>query len=200
MFDAYSKLPPPVVPTSLQVMKFAGAYVNIETEDNQEKRWFDWRKFKAAVDGYNGDDLTFDKYKSTTIASSQSTVDSMVNRIVQFLKDALSVVLSATDITALKATLEATFTNLKQKSSNGFLDFSKSSHGHNSSWEYRIQFAFPNPDLPEYFYSLVTTIKLEADVTSESEWWGLSSSSSKNFSASINAIELVVRKGFRNPN
>lgn len=177
-------------------MKYAGAYVKLE----QDKRWFDWNSFKTSVDNYKGDDLTFDKFKNTTIASSESTVSTMVEKIVKFLVEALSVVLDDSAIKSLSATIETTFTNLKEKSSNGFLDFSKSKDGHNSSWEYRIQFAFPNQDLPDYFYSLVTTIKLEADVSSESEWWGLVGSSSKSFSATIDGMELVVMKGFKNPN
>jgi len=178
-------------------MKFAGSYVKLEKDD---KRWFDWTAFKAAVDGYTGDDLTFDKFKTTTIAQSESTVKTMVDKIVKFLVTALSVIMDDAAIRSLTSTIEATYTNLKEKSSNGFLDFNKSSDGHNSSWEYRIQFAFPNPDLPEFFYSLVTTIKLQADVTEEKAWWGLVGSSSKNFSATIDAMELVVMKGFKNPN
>ena len=61
-------------------------------------------------------------------------------------------------------------------------------------------FSVPNPDLPDWFYTLVTTIKLEADIQNESSWWGLVSSSSQNFSADISAMELIVQKGFRNPN
>ncbi|KAF3018975.1 hypothetical protein E8E14_012345 [Neopestalotiopsis sp. 37M] len=160
-FDAFSKLPVPLVPTSFQVMKFAGAHLKLEADKatKQEKRWFDWNSFKTSIDDYGGDDLTFDKYKTTTIANSERTVSTMVEKIVKFLVEALSVVMDESAIKALTSTIEATFTNLKEKSSNGFLDFCKSNDGHNSSWEYRIQFAFPNPDLSDYFYSLVTTIK-----------------------------------------
>jgi hypothetical protein len=183
-------------------MKFAGAYVKLEIDKdtNEDKRWFDWNSFKSSVDSYNGDDLTFDKYKSTSIARSESTVKTMVDKIVNFLVEALSVAMDDGAIKALTSTIEATFTNLKEKSSNGFLDFNKSNDGSNSSWEYRIQFAFLNPDLEDYFYSLVTTIKLEANVSDESAWWSLVSSSSKSFSATIDAMKLVVKKGFKNPN
>lgn len=183
-------------------MKFAGTYLKFETDPDtkQDTRWFDWSSFTASINNYTGDDLTFDKYKNTVIASKESTVSTMVEKIVKFLLDALSLVLDETYIKALTSTIEATFTNLKEKSSNGFLDFKKSKNGQNSSWEYRVQFAFPNPDLSDFFYSLVTTIKLEANVSDESEWWGLVGSSSKNFSATIDAMQLVVRKGFKKPN
>ena len=195
-FDAFSKLPADLVPTSFQVMKFAGKYLKVEGDG---KRWFDWAGFNSAVGNYQGDDLTLDKFKNTTIAQSNNTVDTIVNKIVDFLIKALSIALNPTSIAAIAATIEATYTNLKEESSEGFLDFNKSSDGHNSSWEYRIQFAFPDENLPEYFYSLVTTILLVADIKEESGWWGLTSSTSKNFSATIDAMELVVKKGFTNP-
>ncbi|KAL1731382.1 delta-endotoxin CytB [Schizophyllum commune] len=191
-FQPFSKLPSPLVPTSIQVMKFSGNFVKV----SNDKKAFDWGGFKNAVNGYKGDDLTFDKFKENTIARSDATVKVMVDKIVKFLLEALSVVIDAGE---LAATIEATFTNLKSAKSNGWADFSKSSASSNSSWEYRILFAVPNAELEDFFYSLVTTIKLEADITEESSWWGLVSSSSKNFSATIDAMELVVQKGFRNP-
>ena len=191
-FQPFSKLPSPLVPTSLQVMKFSGNFVKV----SNDKKAFDWGGFKNAVNAYKGDDLTFDKFKENTIARSDATVKVMVDKIVKFLLEALSVVIDAGE---LAATIEATFTNLKSAKSNGWADFSKSSASSNSSWEYRILFAVPNAELEDFFYSLVTTIKLEADITEESSWWGLVSSSSKNFSATIDAMELVVQKGFRNP-
>ncbi|KAF6817203.1 hypothetical protein CPLU01_13650 [Colletotrichum plurivorum] len=147
--DAFSKLPHALVPASIEVAKYARAYVNS-------------RPTKTSSKAHAGDDLVFNKFKSTTIAPSESTVQIMAERIVKFLFDVLSVSMQEGDIRALISTIEATFINLKEKSSNGFLDFNNSNDGHNSSWEYRIQPAFPIPDKPEYFYSLVTTIKLGA--------------------------------------
>ena len=184
-----------MVPTSIQVTKFSGTYVKLSSDN--EVASFDWAAFKGAIDAYKGDDLSFDKFKVTTIARSEATVSIMVDKIAQFLLDALSVII---DKTELAATIEETFTNLKSASSNGWADFSKSSTSENSSWEYRVLFSVPNPDLPDWFYTLVTTIKLEADIQNESSWWGLVSSSSQNFSADISAMELIVQKGFRNPN
>jgi hypothetical protein len=123
----------------------------------------------------------------------------MAEKMVKFLVEALGVVMDESAVKALTSTIEATFTDLKEKSLNGSLYFSKSSDGHNLSCEYRIRFAFPNPDLPDYFHSLVTTMKLEADMSSESDWWGLVGSSSKSFSSTIDAMKLVVVRGFKCP-
>ncbi|KAM3457072.1 hypothetical protein MY5147_008952 [Beauveria neobassiana] len=195
-FDNFSKLPSGLVHTSLEVTKYAGDYLKLE----KDKSWYDWKSFKQSLDQYKGDDLTFDKYKEVTIDQHERTVQIMVDQIVKYLVDVLSIALGAAEIKALTATIQATFTTLKEKSSHGWLNFNKSSNGTNSSWEYRIQFAFPNPDIPDYFYALITTIKLEADITDESEWWGLVASSSKNFSAEIKAMELIVKEGFKDPN
>ena len=195
-FDVFFKIPGNLLPTSFQVTKFAGTCVKLD----DDTRWFDWASFKSAIDNYNGHYLILNKFKNTTITVGKSTVETMVDKIVKFLVETLSVIVDPASIESLTSAIEATFTNLEEKSSKDFLDFTESSDGHTSSWEYRIQLAFSSPDLPEYFYSLVTTIKLEADIVEKSGWWDLTGSTSKNFSATINTMELLVMMGFRNPN
>nr|QJI08305.1 delta-endotoxin [Beauveria bassiana] len=195
-FDNFSKLPTWLLHTSSQVMAYAGDYLKLDLKD----KWYDWKSFKQSLDQYKGEDLTFDKYKEVTIDRQDRTVQTMVDQIVNYLVDVLSITLGRHEIKALNATIQATFTTLKEKSSHGWLNFSSTTDHHNSSWEYRIQFAFPNPDIPDYFYALITTIKLEADITDESEWWGLGFFTKKSFSAEIHSIELVVKEGFKDPN
>jgi len=194
-FDVFSKLPAHLVTTNLQVMKFARKYIKLEGDD---KRWFDWPSFRSAVDGYNGDDLKLDNIKTTTIAQSESTVKTMVDKIVEYLVGVLMVVVDGSAIQSLTAAIEATFANLKKNSSSGFLDFDTSSNGQNSSWEYRTFIVLPDPKFLDTFYSSVTTIRLVANVTTKVEWWGLVKHTS-NFSAIINAMQLVVKEGFTNP-
>ncbi|KAK7028207.1 hypothetical protein VNI00_014897 [Paramarasmius palmivorus] len=124
----------------------------------------------------------------------------MVNKIVDFLSAVLSIPLSAVDIAALAKVIMTTFTDLKTAKDNGWADYSSLAPTMNrSSWQYRVQFAFPNPDLPECFYSLVTTIMLEADIEGEFSWWGLTGSTRRNFSAEIDVMQLIVMEGFRDP-
>jgi len=190
------KLPEDLIPTSIQVLKFCDIYV--KTREDPAQKYFDWAGFLKAVNGYNGDELALEKYKTTVINQSEATVATMVEKIVTYLKDTLGISMSESEIAMLKANIERTFTNLKMVKEYGWADFSKSAHG-SSSWEYRMLVVFPNPDLQNYFYSAVTTIKLEADIQEESVWWGLASSTSRNFSAHIDTAELVVKKGFRAP-
>ncbi|KAJ3878657.1 delta-endotoxin CytB [Lentinula edodes] len=193
-FNQFSKLPANLVTTAIQVLQFSAHFVDLK-----EPKTFHWDQFLDGINSYKGDDLTFDKYQNNTINQQSATVSIMVDKIVDFLRVVLSVALSEEDISALSKNIETTFTNLKEAKDNGWADFSTSSSSSNSSWEYRVLFAFPNPDLPDFFYSLVTTIKLEADIQEESSWWGLESSTRKNFAATIDAMELVVLKGFKDP-
>lgn len=103
------------------------------------------------------------------------------------------------DPVELVATIVVTFLNLKGVSEKGWANFSSSSSSHSSSYTYRVLFTFPNPHLPSDFYSLVSTIELVADIKEESGWWGLKGSTSKNFSAEIDALELVCTEGFKAP-
>jgi hypothetical protein len=175
-------------------VKFSGAHVKLDNGEN--KRQFNWAEFKDSIDSYTGDDLFIDEFKSTTISLKGSTVAIMAEKIAQFLAHVTN---GSIDQTELTAVIEDTYTNLKAKSSDGFLHFSQSGNGQNSSWEYRFQFAFPNENIPNSFYSVVTTIKLEANLSNESDWWALDRSSAKDFSATIDAMELMVEHGFRSP-
>lgn len=190
VFQEYSKLPAHLVPVSFRVANYAGLFVNVIEAS------FDWSGFKAGVDSFKGEGLTFMSFKNTSIVVNQATVEVMVNRIAEFLLEALSIVV---DVKELAATIKATFTDLKTANEKGWASFSKSSSAENTSWEYRIMFAFTNPDLADYFSSLVTTIRLEANIKEEEGWWGLTSSSSKNFSAIIDAMELVANSTFKGP-
>jgi len=190
------KLPEYLITTSIQVLKLCDRYVGLQK--TQKGGFFDWEGFKIAVDGYKGDDLAFDKYNNNTINQSKATVTTMVDKITALVDLTISVSLSESEIAMLKADIKRTFMNLKMTSEYGWADFSKSTSGH-SSWEYRVLYMFPNPDLPNFLYGEVTTIKLEADIEEQSTWWGLEGSSSNNFAAKVDVMELVVMKGFKDP-
>ncbi|KAF8648165.1 hypothetical protein AX16_006376 [Volvariella volvacea WC 439] len=194
-FQPVDTLPEELIPTSFQVLKFSGKYLTIGGGDSGPS--FDWPGFKSAVDNYRGDDLTLDKYDQSRINQKEQSVGAMVDKVSQFLHDAFS---ASIDTTQLSAVILNTFTHLREESSSGFLQFSSDTTKHNSSWEYRVLFAVPfSSGVPNYFYSLVTTIKITADIREQTGWWGLSSSTTKNFGVVIDAMQLVVVKGFRSP-
>jgi hypothetical protein len=179
-----------------QVLRFSGRYVKA---DQDKGLIFSWNDFLQALNSLTGDSLTFDEAQTQLINQQEATVDVMVQKIVDFLKKVLNVVI---DVSALTARIESTFTNLKTEATNGFLQFQTSKNSKNSSWEYRVLFAVdPHPENPDAnrFYSLVTTIEIGADITEETGWWGLTANTKKNFYANITGIELVVRDDFKAP-
>ncbi|KAF8657983.1 hypothetical protein AX16_002143 [Volvariella volvacea WC 439] len=193
VFQPVDTIPEDLIPTSIQVMKMSGKYLKLE----HDKAFFDWPGFKNAIDHYSGEDLSFDKYDESTINQQSQEAKLMVDKIAKFLHDAFA---ASIDMSKLAAIIMNTLTNLEEQSSSGFLQFSTDTVKRNSSWEYRVLFSIPfGEHAPSYFYSLVTTIMITADIEERTGWWGLTSSTKKNFGAEINALELVVKKGFKAP-
>lgn len=187
-------LPGELVPASLQVMKFSSQHLTVDGANS----FVDWSGFSKAIKEYKGSDLALDRYEHTSINQQEQTVDTMVQSIVSYFADAFS---ASYEEKVLKAIITATFCNLKQKKSEGdFLSFGKTGGSNNQAFQYRLVFAVPMENSPSYFYALVTTIKVTADITEESSWWGLSSSTTKNFGVDIDAMELVVQKGYEYKN
>ncbi|KAK7047260.1 hypothetical protein VNI00_006491 [Paramarasmius palmivorus] len=192
-FHEVFKLPEDLVHSARQVTSFATRFV-----DTNQPKSFQWQKFLDGINSYKGDELAMDKFQSNTINQQNATVSTMVDKIVDYLRAVFGVTLSDDVIGELSANIEKTFTDLKTSQTHGWANSSKSSSSRNS-WQYRLHFAFPNPDLPNYFYSVLATINVEADIEEESSWWGLRSHTQKNFSAAIDAMELIVQKGFEDP-
>jgi hypothetical protein len=76
--------------------------------------------------------FTFEEPKKNDIVRHEASVRDMAEKIVKYLKDGFNVIQSDSDIAALTANIEATFTNLKIVKEAGPLGFSASSEGHNS--------------------------------------------------------------------
>ncbi|KAM5534739.1 hypothetical protein V8D89_011603 [Ganoderma adspersum] len=190
-FDEFSKLPPPLFPAAAKIMKLSNAYVVFN--DAQKVTGFNWGGFKDAIVAHPGTDLAFDKLQSTSITNQTASVDDMSSKIAQFLVDTFALRSNNTD--GLKAQINSAFNNLDKKEKSGWFSSYKN-EGHGSSWEYRIVFALPNPDHADWFYSVVSTIKLTADILETQGWFGLTSESRHNFTADITAMELVVNKSY----
>ena len=204
-FQPFDKLPGEFKPAAIQVDKFSGRSVVVK-KDWKGNQYFtlNWEDLTTRVNNYQGDDLAFDKLENHSISNQKQEVQVMVDKIVEFLKTALSVVLADTEIKALAANILAAFTDLKQTESHDWASWSSEEHQSNSSWQYRLLYSVPMKDShdkidPDYFYTLVTTTTLTADISTKSEWWGLEKTTTKNFSADISAMELVVKRGFKNP-
>jgi len=195
LFQPINALPNELKPTSIQVLLFTSQYVDVE-EDGKGR--FNWPKFKEAINNYRGSDFAINGFNQSAIHQQTQEAQVMVEKVAKFLIDAFS---ASMDMTRLAAQILNTFTHLKERSDSSFLQFSSNKEKRNSSYEYRILFTVPftGDDDSTYFYSLVTTITITADIMEESGWWGLTSSMSKNFGVQITAMEFVVKKGFTAP-
>ena len=153
-----------------------------------------------AVQSYTSahSDLKQEKFDGTSIHQGSASVSTMVDKISRYVSDTFQVS-DAFDLKELTATVETTFTNLKTSTESGFADFSNSSTSSNSSYEYRVAFSFPHKSDSSKFHCLVATIILQANIKHESSWWGLVSSTTKDFSATITGMQLEVTKGFISP-
>jgi len=191
-------------PTAIQVGKFSNLSVVVKKDRNDQYFTLNWEDLANRINNYEGDDLTFNKLKNSTIPTQSQTVEVMVGKIVDFLKDALSIILSVAELAALRANILTAFTDLKKTESHGWASWREEVDPPGSSWEYRLLYSVPmsggdnKPD-PNYIYTLVATITLTADISTKSEWWELSETTTQTFSASVNAIELIVEKVFINP-
>ncbi|KAK7680365.1 hypothetical protein QCA50_016605 [Cerrena zonata] len=192
--SSFVNLPPWLVPTAIQVMKFSGRFVTISGAYST----FSWIGFTISMWLYKSPYLNLDNTFSNAVTQSSCQVWQMAYKVADLLYQALPT--GSVDVSALAATIEATFCNLKTVKSSGFLSFNKSTHESNSSWEYRIQSALPpRSDDPNLFWSVISTVTLEADIKEESSWWGLEHHTTKRFSAYVTSARLAVRKGFIAP-
>ncbi|CAE6421363.1 unnamed protein product [Rhizoctonia solani] len=187
VFDEYGSLPGHLVNPAKQVMKFSGYFLNVST--NQ----FDWVAYKNAIDNRPDYNLIIEAYESQSIAQTNDTVSTMVDRIGQVIYRAAG---SETgfDKDAMTERVKYAFTTLQIQEDSGFAYWERS--GSNSAFTYRILFATPNKYVDTDFYSLVTTVKLTADIYEKSTWFGLSYTSRHNFSAQIDTIRLACSKDF----
>uniref|UniRef100_A0A0W0EWI9 Delta-endotoxin CytB n=1 Tax=Moniliophthora roreri TaxID=221103 RepID=A0A0W0EWI9_MONRR len=218
VFDALSKVNADLYPTEVQLSKFAGHYLRV----NQDPKWFDWDGFLQAVMDYKGNDLVLiypddstnlvrreggqlikgssDKpsHNSGAVLSRDvpRPVSDIVDYIVYFITQVVGV---SIDPNAIYGIVDNAFTNLKWASESGFADFSSSSEGTNTSWEYRITFSSPHPNKSDTFLSFVSTIYLEADIRTESDWWGLVNSTVAHYHCDILGLKFEVTKGFKDP-
>jgi hypothetical protein len=146
----------------------------------------------TAVKGSADSHITLeDSRLGHAIIGSQSTVHDMVEMIVMFLSNNMTVPSQHLDMISKK--IEEALTDLKTTHSRGAAEPKKSDSTH-SSWEYRPLLTFPHPHRRGDLRFVVTTIHITADINEESEWWNLAPSTSKKFVVVISAMTLAVQK------
>jgi hypothetical protein len=182
------------VSRTASVSSFTGRFLKVENGQS----YFDWASYKSSIDKHGGCELFFDFYKHTVISENEDTVSLMAERVVRFLCDALKVTM---DSQLLLSTIEEALKNLRGATPQGNASVSpmSSTKTHLApTWEYHIGFTLPVEVDPEYLYSMVSTIKIEADITNDKSWWG-TVRTRKDYTATIDAMRIVVHKDFKLP-
>lgn len=193
VFQSANLLPAHFKPASREVSKLSSQFVLIEND----KREFHWRLFSNTINQYQASELTQSKFKSAKIKRGDATVEVMSSRVIDFFTSVLSVRVDDEMEKNIYGTIRETFSDLQGQRTKNFASFSNSSVGNNVSWEYRLLYAVAMSDCDDYFYAIVMTVRVEANVEDRESWWGLVHSSSKDFSATIDTMELEVAKNFK---
>ncbi|KAF9258012.1 delta-endotoxin CytB [Marasmius fiardii PR-910] len=174
----FPKLPISLLETAMQV----GSFMN-QFDGPVDPWYFEWVEFKEAVNSYRGDDLKYDGFSNGRFNQDGGTIKAMVAKIADFIRVALAFHLPGEDFYDLVESIEE-FTNSKVAQENNWADFKNT--GTHPHLVYRgASFEFSNPDWPDYFYSLVMTVRLSEPVG--------------DISAEVDAMRLLVKKGFKAP-
>ena len=166
-FDLIVDLPESLLPTFTNVAAFADAHVKKQSVGTQVANpskpatgQFIWSDFRTAITTWPGTDIAFDRLQSTTIRAAEGeTAADLATNVTAFIADSFSAVARE----QLSERVELAFADPSEDESKGVLTSIKSHDAAKGSdktgWEYRLICAYPNADLPGYFYALVTTVK-----------------------------------------
>ncbi|KZT27164.1 delta-endotoxin CytB [Neolentinus lepideus HHB14362 ss-1] len=227
-FDSVTTLPEDLVPTGFQVMKFSGHYVRLTEPKSFDwdgfkyavEQYPDWDLVGVPIDfdkkSISNEELeanpraggafevpTYSNIgytdKEGAIVMPKGVEEQALENVLNWMVATLQGIHMEINVNELRATVTNVFTNLEWAHSSGFADFSSTSVGTNSSWEYRTVFGYPRNGDPSRFFSVVCTILLQADIEKESSWWGITTTTTARFHAEIKPGKLLVTKGFRSP-
>ncbi|PIL27509.1 transporter [Ganoderma sinense ZZ0214-1] len=218
-FDLIVDLPESLLPTFHRVATFAAAHIaadktpqvtatraataseQVTTTDNAAAKkpaavHFIWTDFRNSITTRPGTDIAFDRVQSTTIHAEENTPAVLTAKVTEFVGDSFS----AIPREKLAEHIGRAFADPFKDASKGVLT-TMASHDQakgldKTGWEYRLICAYPNADLPDHFYSLVTTVKYTDEAQKKSGILGMGGSVKHSYSVDIIAMQVAVEKGF----
>ncbi|KAM5534718.1 hypothetical protein V8D89_011582 [Ganoderma adspersum] len=202
-FDLIVDLPESLLPTFTNVAAFADTHFKKGTQVANPGKpatatgQFLWSDFRTAIMTRPGTDIAFDRLQSTTIrAAEDESAAALAAKVTAFVADSFPDVARE----PLAERVERVFADPSADESKGVLTAIRSHDAAKGSdktgWEYRLICAYPNADLPGYFYALVTTVKYTDEATKKSGYLGIGGSTKHSYSADVIAMQVVVEKGF----
>ncbi|KAG8711998.1 hypothetical protein FRC09_020313 [Ceratobasidium sp. 395] len=137
---------------------------------------FDWTGFKGAVEKLSSDQLSIEPEKSEKISPN-------ADAFTKYFSETLH---ASLDDQALKA-------RIKNAAS-----FTASSSSSSDSVGYVVLFALEDGS-PSKFRAVLVTYRFTSHFHSESSWWGLSTTESKDSAAEVTGARLLVDESFQLP-
>ncbi|KAF8664194.1 hypothetical protein AX16_000794, partial [Volvariella volvacea WC 439] len=115
-FEEIGHLSETLAPTGQQVIDLVTGYIQSSATGS---RSFDWPTFKAFIDNYKGDDLTFDQFNNDKIDQGNQKVSDIITNITGFYSSS-SISLDSAELTKI---VTKVFTELKAAKASGWADF-----------------------------------------------------------------------------
>nr|VWO94888.1 N/A [Ganoderma boninense] len=208
-FDLIVDLPERLLPSFNNVATFAATHIAADQTPVQATSTpapgqvapaapvhFIWNDFRDSITTRPGTDIAFDRVQSTTIHAEDNTPAVLAAKVTEFVGNSFS----AVPREELAKHVGRAFSDPAKDISKGVLT-KMASHDQakgldKTGWEYRLICAYPNADLPDHFYSLVTTIKYTDEAQKKSGVLGMGGSVKHSYSVDVIAMQVAVEKGF----
>nr|VWP01322.1 Pst2p [Ganoderma boninense] len=204
-FHQIVDLPQSLLPTFTNVATFADTHVKKQSVGTQVAKpgkpatgQFIWTDFRTAITTRPGTDIAFDRVQSTTIRAAEDASEpatDLAAKVTGFIAGSFPAVARE----ELAERVEAAFADPSEDESKGVLTSVRSHDAAKGSdktgWEYRLICAYPNADLPDHFYALVTTVKYTDEATKKPGRFGMGGSTKHSYSADVVAMQVAVEKG-----
>ncbi|KAI1798201.1 hypothetical protein LXA43DRAFT_979223 [Ganoderma leucocontextum] len=205
-FDLIVDLPESLLPTFTRVATFAATHIAADNKQVADTHatdartpagvHFTWSDFRNSITSRPGTDVAFDRVQSTTIHAEDNSPAVLAAKVTDFIADSFSAVARA----KLTEHIRRAFADPSKDEDKGVLT-SMQSHDEDkgsdtTGWEYRLICAYPNADLPDHFYSLVTTVNYTDEAQKKSGYLGIGGSIKHSYSVDVIAMQVAVEKGF----
>ncbi|PIL27517.1 transporter [Ganoderma sinense ZZ0214-1] len=209
-FDLIVNLPDSLLPTFNRVASFAATHIAADKAQFQATGTpaapeqvssagaihFIWTDFRNSITTRPGTDIAFDRVQSTTIHAESNSPDVFATKVTDFIADSFPGVVRAQLTQHVRNAFvgPASYASLGALTTTASHDVDKGLD--KTGWEYRLICTYPNADLPDHFYSLVTTVKYTDEVQKKSGYLGIGGSVKHSYSVDIIAMQVAIEKGF----
>ncbi len=155
--------------------------------DGKDSLKFDFDKALAQVKAHS--EMAMVGIVNQTISQSSSQASSMVNKIIELVKNVLSVTLTEKQKETYEACITNAFTNLSTQSQDAWI-FWQHEESHKTTYQYNMFFAIQNEDTGSVMLALPMSLTVTVNVEKEKVLW-ITIKDKHDFSVNVQAIQVV---------